>query len=79
MKKIILFALPIMIFGSCVQEKSYDCECTYVPDTNWLPSGTPNKVENTNVKGRFREDADIECSFETKYANQHYTGSCYLK
>lgn len=79
MKYLLFLAIPLLIFSSCGQVKSYDCECTYVPDTNWLPASTPNKVETTTVKGRFREDADIECSFETKYAVQHYSGSCNLK
>ena len=53
MKKLFLIAFcSIAIFSSCVKEKSYTCECTYVPNIPPNPVGTPNKVESLTVKAR---------------------------
>ncbi|MEZ5046418.1 MAG: hypothetical protein R2831_05450 [Chitinophagaceae bacterium] len=81
MKKYLYIVLTLgVLFGtSCLSEKNYDCECTYVADSLGPAAGQPNKVENTTVKGRFREDAEIECSFEGKYITQGYSGTCLLK
>jgi len=79
MKKLILLACIAVSFASCLQEKSYNCECTYVPSIPPNPVGTANKVETTTVKGRLREDADVNCAFEGKYMTQFYAGTCTLK
>ena len=82
MKKISFIALcSIAIFSSCVKEKSYTCECTYVPNIPPNPVGTPNKVESLTVKGRLREQASDNCAIdnEGKYTTQGYKGTCVLK
>ena len=81
MKKLILFSFLAITFSSCLKEKSYNCECTYVPNSSWHPVGTPNKVETLTVKGRIREDAASDCSIdnEGKYTTQYYKGTCVLK
>ncbi|MBK7589746.1 MAG: hypothetical protein IPI22_16165 [Bacteroidetes bacterium] len=82
MKKLFLIAFcSITIFSSCVKEKSYTCECTYVPNIPPNPVGTPNKVESLTVKARLREQASDNCSIdnENKYTTQGYKGTCILK
>lgn len=81
MKKILFISICSMtIFSSCLKEKSYTCECTYVAGMT-LPSGTPNKVETLTVKARLREQASDNCSIdnEGKYTTQGYKGTCILK
>lgn len=65
---------------SCLKNKSYKCECTYVPGFTH-PAGTPNKVETLTVQGRLREQASDNCDLDNsnKYATQDYHGTCVLK
>jgi hypothetical protein len=81
MKNVIICLLVISSLSSCLKSKDYDCECTYVPDSAWHPSGTPNKVETVKVSGRIKEDAASNCSIdnEGKYVTQYYHGTCILK
>ncbi|HMN33555.1 MAG TPA: hypothetical protein PKA54_09290 [Chitinophagaceae bacterium] len=68
-----------MFFTSCLKNKSYTCECTYVPGFT-LPAGTPEKIEKFTVQGRLREQAADNCSIdnEGKYTVQGYDGNCRL-
>lgn len=82
MKKIGLFSIfSTALLSSCLKDKSYTCECTYVPNSITFPAGTPNKIEFLTVHGRFREQATDNCSFdnEGKYLSQGYSGTCILK
>jgi hypothetical protein len=82
MRKTILWSvLGISLLTSCLKEKDYTCECTYVPTIPPNPIGTPNKVETLTIKARLREQAADDCSIdnEGKYANQFYRGTCILK
>ncbi len=68
-----------LFFSSCLKNKSYTCECTYVPDFT-KPAGTPEKHEKFTVQGRLREQASDNCQIdnENKYAGQGYDGNCRL-
>lgn len=80
MKYILLCLCLFVLFTSCVKEKSYTCECVYVPMAAWHPSGTANINETHTVKGIVRDDAASDCSidYEGKYFTQHYDGTCTL-
>ena len=84
MKKLLLIvpviAFFLFAFTSCLKDKNYTCECTYVPSATGPNAGEPNKTETAVVKGRIREDADFDCfSLEGKYINQFYSGTCLIK
>jgi hypothetical protein len=79
MKKIILLIAIVISLTSCLKEKLFLCECTYVPSSINYPVGTPNKVETNTVKGYNTADADGNCNFDGKYSNQFYQGTCLIK
>lgn len=73
-----LFITTITI-SSCVKTKDYNCECTYVARSGGAAAGQPNKVETTKVKGRFHEQAVVECDgLNSKYFAD-YSGTCLIK
>lgn len=81
-QKFFLLALPLlfMCFASCLQEKDYTCECTYVPNV-MADSNATTKTETFTVKGRILEQVRFQCQFdyEDKYFGQHYDGVCDIK
>ena len=79
MKKLLILRAVCLAFASCLQEKDYDCVCTYVARSNGSSAGQPNKVETVTVKGRTIEQAYVECSFESKYWGQDFDGECNVQ
>lgn len=80
LKNLLFLSVISLAFSSCLKNKSYTCECTYVAGFT-LPTGTPNKVETFTVQGRLREQASDNCSIDNsgKYSVQGYSGTCILK
>lgn len=80
MKKLITPILAVLFLALAACEKDYTCACTYVANASGPNAGQPNKEENTSVKGRAREQADVDClGLEGKYISQSYSGSCLLR
>lgn len=84
MKKIFLIVplTAFFLFGltSCLKDKDYTCECTYIPDALGPNADEPNKTETSQVKGRIRENADFACfDLQGKYISQFYKGTCQIK
>lgn len=82
MRKTFYFFLSAVLLSttSCIKEKTYTCECTYVASSSGPNSGQPNKVERESLKTSFFATAEVDCAkLEDKYSSQHYSGSCLLK
>ena len=80
--KIILLStslIAITTISSCVKTKDYNCECTYVARSGGSAAGQPDKVEITKVKGRFHEQAVVECDGLSSKYFADYSGTCLIK
>lgn len=83
MKKYLLLsaaALGTLLMTSCLKMQDFDCECTYVADIQGPSAGEPNRNETTVVKGRFHEQAQVECmGLQSKYHAEFFSGTCIIK
>lgn len=83
MKQTILFVFLVLVLSmsSCFRVKNYDCNCTYT--YNGIDSVPPSQYqffESQRVKGRFYEQAEMNChALESKYFTQSYSGSCLVQ
>lgn len=82
MKKTIMSLIAIIgtaaLMTSC-SNKDFQCNCTYIADVLGPNAGKPNKTESTNVQGRLKEQADIEClGLQAKYMAEFYSGTCII-